>query len=133
MYKTIIASTLGLMTSACATLTTGTTQPVNVETTPHAGAECTLRDSAGGKWLILDTPGVVNVTKGDGPMRVKCRREQDGKTFVGSRTMNEKLQVATAGNLLVGGFIGLGVDMVSGAAQKYDTYVEVYLREIEAE
>jgi len=131
MYKSIAISGLALMTSACATITQGTTQPMHVETIPHAGAKCKLRDSAGGSWLIVETPGVATVNKGDGPMRVRCEKEHKGKKFVGNRSVTESIETATAGNLLVGGIIGAGIDAASGAAQKYQQYVEVYLREVE--
>ena len=36
----------------------------------------------------------------------------------------------TAGNILVGGFIGLGVDAVSGAINKYESEVTVTMRPV---
>ena len=54
---------LGLLSSACATITTGTTQSVSVVTEKSVeGAKCELTDSKVGCWFISDLPGTVEAT-----------------------------------------------------------------------
>jgi hypothetical protein len=45
----------------------------------------------------------------------------------GVNTLASHTEVMTAGNVLFGGFIGLGVDAASGAMNTYDPAVEVIM------
>jgi hypothetical protein len=114
-----------LLTSACATITTGTTQPITVVTPYADNASCDLRDTGGGSWYLRSTPDTVVVNKGSGPMTIKCQKDgfENGTTV-----LNEKFQGATLGNVLLGGGIGVIVDASSGAAQEYPKDVKVYLK-----
>jgi hypothetical protein len=107
---------LGLVLSGCATIVNGTTQSVSILTTPAdaEGAKCELRNSEGA-WFVT-TPGsaVVHKTKND--LTVTCKKDgfQDATMVVPS-----KFGGATAGNILAGGIIGVGVDAASGANYSY--------------
>lgn len=116
----ILASSL----SACASITTGTTQPLTVVTPYVNEASCQLNDTAGGSWFIRHTPDTVTVNKGDGPMTIRCEKDgyRDGVTV-----LNETFQGATLGNILLGGGIGVIVDASTGAAQEYPKDAKVYL------
>lgn len=115
---------LGALASGCATVTTGTTQPITVDTPYVDGAECSLRDTAGGSWWVKDTPDTVTVNKGNGPMTIKCEKSGYNK---GVTVLKETFQGATLGNIILGGGIGVIVDAASGAAQEYPKSVKVYL------
>ena len=101
--------------TGCATIVKGTTQSVALETPGAAGAKCTLTSSAVGS-VTLVTPASVVLTKGSESVRVVCKKEcfDDGVGLIASGT-----EAMAAGNILLGGPIGLGVDAVSGAMNKY--------------
>lgn len=101
-----------VMVSGCATITRGTKDVLKIETEP-AGAQvktsngfycdktpCTLKMSRKSKFI-------VNVTKaGCKPVAVDVGHKTAGKGVAG-----------VAGNLLLGGVVGMGVDMATGASQ----------------
>ena len=107
---------LVLFTGGCATLTKGTTQPVALNTPGAAGAQCTLNSQAIGT-KVVTTPATITLDKSQESITVLCKKEcfQDGSTIIASNT-----ETMAAGNLLVGGVVGLGVDAVSGAMNKYN-------------
>ncbi len=127
LYKSLFISGTITLLSACASISTGTSQPITVVTPYAEGATCSLRDSAGGSWAISRTPDTATVNKGDGPMTIRCEKSgfKDGATV-----LNEKFQGATMGNILLGGGIGLIADASTGAAQEYPKDVKVYLEPI---
>jgi hypothetical protein len=119
---------LGVSLSACATIIDGTTQSVSVNTTPEQGASCTLANSQG-TWY-LTSPGSTTVHKSKTDLDVNC-------TKAGYKT-GHVVAVAhftgkTAGNILAGGLIGVGVDAASGANFKYDSPLTVPLGDRTAE
>jgi hypothetical protein len=102
--------------SACATLTKGTTQPVAINTPGVQGAECTLVSSSIGT-KVVQTPATIVLDKGQAAIAVTCRKQcyQDGVGIIASNT-----EAMSAGNIVFGGVVGLGVDAVSGAMNKYN-------------
>jgi hypothetical protein len=128
MYKKI-TTTLVIAASfflhGCATLTSGTTQAVTVETyegdNPMPGVECKVTNSKGA-WVVT-TLGSITVNKAAGDAYIACTK--GGKStdaFARSAT-----KAHTAGNILVGGSIGIGVDMMSGATWAYPPLWKVML------
>jgi hypothetical protein len=109
-------ATVGIVTSGCATITKGTTQAVAVNTPGAVGAQCTLNSGAIGT-KVVTTPATITLDKSQESITVLCKKEcfQDGSTVIASNT-----ETMAAGNLLVGGVVGLGVDAVSGAMNKYN-------------
>jgi hypothetical protein len=116
MYRVALLSLLmtGVMCAGCATVTKGATQSVSV--VAPQGAICTLTSPAIGTRTIT-APNTVVVEKGPDNIAVRCKKAcyRDGNGEIPS-TFEEM----TAGNILIGGVIGLGVDMASGAINKYD-------------
>lgn len=102
--------------SGCATITKGTTQPVAVLTPGVNGATCTLTSSSIGS-KVVQTPGTVVLEKSQEAINVVCKKAcyQDAVGIIPSHT-----EGMTAGNVLVGGVVGLGVDAISGAMNKYN-------------
>ncbi len=102
--------------TGCATITKGTTQVIALDTPGVPGAKCTLSSSSVGQAHVV-TPASVNLQKGAENISVRCTKEcyNDGHGIIGSN-----VEAMTAGNLLVGGVVGLGVDAVSGAMNKYN-------------
>jgi hypothetical protein len=108
----LAAAALG---TGCATIVSGTTQTIGVNTVPD-GADCQFtRDNV----LIArvnPTPGTMNIGKASGSISVLCRKSgyEDTAGAIGSQ-----FQAATLGNILLGGVIGVVVDAASGAMMKY--------------
>jgi hypothetical protein len=106
----------------CASITSGTSQAINVNSEPGE-ADCTLtRD--GRELGTVRTPGPVKVKRESRTIHVVCKKEgyKDGET-----SMDARFETATLGNLIVGGVVGLAVDAASGAYQRYDGFVMVHL------
>jgi hypothetical protein len=97
--------------AGCATITRGTTQVVAVNTPGVPGATSILSSSSIGSQTVL-TPAPVTLQKGRDNVSVHCSKEcyQDGAGVIGSN-----MEGMTAGNIILGGVIGLGVDAASGA------------------
>jgi hypothetical protein len=113
---------LGVALSGCATIIEGTTQPVSVSTTPEEGAACTLTNSEG-TWY-LTSPGSTTVHKTKNDMTIDCTKSgfEPGHVVAISHFGG-----TTAGNILLGGIVGLGVDAASGANYHYDNPITVPL------
>ncbi len=106
---------------ACASITTGTTQSVAVDTTPVQQATCTLQNEKG-QWTVIRTPGAATVAKAYGPLSVQCRSDAG---HAGSSSVNSTTAGAAFGNIIAGGIVGAAVDMGSGAAYQYPAQVVV--------
>lgn len=99
----------------CATITKGTSQAVAIDTPGAAGATCTLTSPGIGSKSIV-TPASLVLEKSQQNISVTCKKKcfQDAVGIIPSYT-----ETMTAGNVLVGGVVGLGVDAMSGAMNKY--------------
>jgi hypothetical protein len=124
MNKNLFMLAMLVPLASCATITTGTSQSVNVVTLNTEGADCKLTDSKSGAWYVKDTPATATVRKGDGPMTITCSKDGFKK---GTSTVDEELVGATFGNIILGGGIGIAVDAFSGAAQKYPPEFQVWM------
>jgi hypothetical protein len=112
--------------AGCATITRGTMQSVSVNTPNVTGAVCTLSSTSIGTRTIT-APATVSLEKGQDNIAVHCKKQcyTDG---VG--TLASSVEGMTAGNILVGGVIGLGVDAASGAINKYEPGVDIRMTPI---
>jgi hypothetical protein len=113
---------VGVALSGCATIIKGTTQSISVNTTPVTGANCTLVNSEGTYYLT--SPGTTTVHKTKTDLDITCAK--DGYA-PGHAIGVSHFNGTTAGNILLGGVIGLGVDAASGADNEYDTPIVVPL------
>jgi TonB family protein len=106
--------TCGMFLSGCATVMKGSNQSIAIATPPATGANCAL-SSKEGTWYVV-SPGVVRVEKSEDAITVRCTKPgwQDA-----SRVIPSDFQGWTVGNVFIGGVIGVGVDMASGAIHEY--------------
>ena len=120
------STALGLTVAGCATIVKGTTQTVSVNTPGVTGATCTLQSEAIGT-KVVRTPGTLVLDKSAKNIAVRCTKEcyQDGVGVISSHT-----EEMTAGNVLVGGVVGLGVDAASGAMNKYNAENQIAMKPI---
>ena len=112
----LVSAALAVQTMGCATLTKGTTQQVTLNTPGAPGATCTLASEGIGS-KIVTTPASLVLDKSQHAIAVTCKKPcfQDGVGIISSNT-----EAMSAGNLLFGGVVGLGVDAASGAMNKYN-------------
>jgi hypothetical protein len=109
----------------CASVVSGTTQPVAVTTVCEGeivpASACTLRNDKG-SWEAI-TPKSVQIQKSYGDLSVACRKGQS----TGTATFVSKPNSGAWGNLLAGGVIGYAVDSANGAGFVYPEEVAVVL------
>ena len=106
----------GITLAGCATILTGTTQSLFVDTMNVSGASCKGVDNNGREYYWLNTPSATSVQKGDAPLVITCEKPGFKKTVY---TVDETVHGATFANIILGGGVGIFVDIASGAAQKY--------------
>lgn len=118
---------LAIFLPGCASVMEGGDQGININTTgcEESGlAICSVRNSEGAS--TITAPASVSVEKARGPLTVSC--ETRDKMATGSVVVESKYEAMNAGNILVGGIIGIGVDAATGAMWKYPTSIVVPMR-----
>ncbi len=88
------------------------------------GASCTLSREGALLGTIPATPGSMEVSKSRQDLTVACTRADH---LPASRTVVAEAQAMTAGNILLGGVIGLAVDAATGAMTRYPNSVLLQL------
>ena len=68
------------------------------------------------------TPGTINLQKGSDNNTVRCSKACYSD---GLGTIDSSFEGMTAGNIIVGGVIGLGVDAATGAMNKYAPAIKI--------
>ncbi|MGI8725738.1 MAG: hypothetical protein ACR2J1_10410 [Methyloceanibacter sp.] len=114
---------VSVLFAGCSTIVKGTEQQVSVNTPGVPSATCQLQSLAIGTRTV-QTPGNVIQPKSKHNVAVSCTAQCFGP---GVGTLASHTEVMTAGNVLFGGLIGLGVDAASGAMNKYDPGFEVMM------
>lgn len=123
----ILALLTGLsLSTGCATLVKGNDQSVSFTTVdcekePQENVRCHITNKDND--LHVETPGTVTVEKGSDDLAVSC--EVIDGTAKGDTVVVSTYESMNAGNILLGGGIGLIVDAASGAMWKYPGTVEV--------
>lgn len=118
----LVLSCMGLL-PACATVVSGTTQTITVDTKP-SGARCDLSRGDDKVGVVNPTPGSITIGKSLQDMEVACSKEG----YLTERVvMRSEFQAATLGNVLIGGVIGIAIDAGSGAMSKYEPLVTLTL------
>ena len=125
ILSTFAAALLAL--SGCATITSGTSQSVTIDTikpdgSSIAGVACTINNGKG-SWVVT-TPGSITINKAYGDAVAKCEKSGDPAT---EARVQSKTKAHTAGNLILGGVIGLGIDAMSGATWAYPDVWKIIL------
>jgi len=114
--------------AGCSTLTTGTTQPVSLVTPGVEQANCELSSPEIGTINVV-TPANVMLSRSQHSVQVTCRKEcyTEGRGLI-----NSTFEEMTAGNILIGGVVGVAVDASSGAMNKYDPHVQIAMNRVAA-
>jgi hypothetical protein len=112
-----------LACSACASITQGTTQSVTVTTEPP-GASSAIQREGQQLAVVNPTPGSVTLDKSSRALSVRCERPGYAAAVT---SVPSSIQAMTAGNLVLGGVVGLAVDAASGAMHQYPSNVSLTL------
>ena len=122
MKSTTLAAiaALGVALSGCASVIKGTYQPVAISSPPVDGANCTFYNSEG-TWSGT-TPSVVRVHRTKNDLKIVCKK--DGYQEA-TKVVESHFNGATAGNIILGGGVGIVVDAATGADYSYPESVEV--------
>ena len=122
-----VAALASLGLAGCASIVSGNTQSLSVKTLDKAdqelaGGKCSLTNDKG-VWY-LTTPGSVTVHRSYADLVVACEApdQEPGSTRAPSST-----KAMAFGNILIGGVIGAGVDVATGAAYDYPQQITVSL------
>lgn len=111
-----------LSVTACASIVTGSSQTITVASAP-SGAKCEVsRD--GSAVQSGTTPMSFSLSKTRSDLSISC---EDSVGAKGTGTSKSGVEPWVVGNILLGGLIGLIIDLSSGAHNKYDTPVTVTL------
>lgn len=112
--------------SNCATIVSGTSQGVFIETPKVENASCDLKDQEGAVYHLAKSPGNVTVQKGNGPLTIICGKHgyENGTTLVES----DFSDIAFGNILMPGGSIGILIDAITGAAQQYPDNITVWMK-----
>jgi hypothetical protein len=119
MRKPLVLA-FALVLVGCATITKGTTQTIAVDTPGVPGATCTIQTQSGPRGVT--TPGSVTLDRGSSALPITCTKEC---YVMGSSMIASNTESMAAGNVILGGPIGLGVDAATGALNKYPDVVTV--------
>jgi hypothetical protein len=115
------------MGSGCATVIEGGDQVINVSTTgceEHGAMQCVAKNDDGSS--VLTAPASVSMDKDKDSLVITCN-SKDGEAN-GEVIIDSKYEAWNAGNILVGGIIGVGVDAATGAMWKYPSAVVVPMK-----
>jgi hypothetical protein len=122
LLGTAVATTF--LFTGCASIVSGNNQSLSVTTQNNGadvtGAKCSLVNDKG-SWF-LTSPGSVTVRRSFQDLAVDCKL--DG-VDAGLASVKSNTKGMAFGNILFGGFIGVGVDVATGAAYDYPELILV--------
>ena len=105
---------LGLFLTNCASIVSDSNQVVSVDTPNCKGAKCRMSNSQG-VYYIQNTPGSTAIQKAYGDLTITCEKDDSSFTSIHKSRAN----MATYGNILLGGIPGALIDGGSGKGYDY--------------
>lgn len=125
MYKkmTILIAALSALTG-CASIVSGTHQPVSVHTGSATGAMCRLENDKG-TWYVSNTPNTIVINRSFNDLRINCEKKGYQHSY---KQVSSSTKPMVFGNIIFGGIIGAGVDVADGAAYSYPSNIFVPMR-----
>lgn len=117
--------------SACSTIVNGSNQMVKFNTGDFVGADCVA--TGGSEFAVNEkftTPPEVKLPRSKKKVDVTCNK---AGYETGTKSFRGKVEVSTAGNVILGGGIGVGVDALTGAIYEYPDTIVIDMVKIGAE
>jgi hypothetical protein len=123
MFKMIVFASISLLMTGCASVLSQDKQAIYIQTGCQGmsiPAQC-VAENARGRWRFM-SPAQVVVNRDMSTLRVTCH-----SPFVGSHSVHARagLQSSMAGNLLVGGLVGVAVDVASARGLHYAHQIDL--------
>lgn len=122
----LIVGAASLALGGCASIVSGHTQSVSVDTVDTvgqvSGAKCELTNNKG-TWFVT-SPGTTLVHRSFEDLAIRCESE---KHEPGLANVKSTTKGMAFGNILFGGIIGAGIDVSTGAAYDYPTLITVQM------
>jgi len=116
-YKLLLLTAAAVSLSGCSTIANGKNQAVQFTTGDVEGASCAV---TGGRDGVVNekftTPAEVQIRRAKAAIDVECSK---AGYQTATRRVESKMEGTTGGNVVAGGFVGLGVDAMTGAMFKY--------------
>jgi hypothetical protein len=113
-----------ILATGCASIVSGHNQSLSVQALaggkPVQGASCALSNDKG-TWYVT-TPGSAVVNRSFADLSVKCEKPDYESAFTSVKSSTKAMAF---GNILIGGVIGAGVDIATGAAYDYPNDISV--------
>lgn len=115
--KLVFLAVAAVAMTGCSTIANGKNQAVNFSTGAVEGADCLVTGGRDGALREeFQTPAKVQIRRAKTAIDVECNKVG---YQTATRTVESQMEGTTAGNVVVGGFVGLGVDAMTGAMFKY--------------
>lgn len=111
----IAAAFAAVSLSGCGTITQGTSQNINITSSPPGG-HCELNREGEHVASLYATPGSVTVDKSMHDIVLTC--DKPGYQTA-SLNLESDPSLGLFGNAIIGGVVGVGIDYATGAANKY--------------
>ena len=129
-HKILLLAAAAVSLSACSSIANGNNQAVKFHSGEVKGADCIVSGGRDGNVHVeLTTPSEVQIRRAKAAIDIECKK-------AGYQTANmsveSKMEATTGGNLIAGGFVGLGVDAMTGAMFKYPDTIMIEMLKIGA-
>lgn len=124
----ICAVVSSILISGCSTVANGSNQRVEVNTGDVIAADCLV--TGGSDFAVEErfvTPAEIRLPRSKKTIKFSCEKEG---YETGTKNVVGRIEGSTAGNILVGGPIGVGVDALSGAIYKYPDVITVPMKKL---
>ncbi len=123
MLRTLMSAVGLLLLSGCAGFLHGSGQSLQVSTwckDRQIPAACTAHNGKG-SWAFV-TPSQIQIQKDFSHLQLSCKSPFFNEVTV---TVPSMLNLTTAGNVVLGGVVGTGLDVYTGAAFAYQRDVRI--------
>lgn len=126
---TLLALSVSISLTGCATITKDANQSVQIETyskdnQPISGAKCVAKNERG-EWTAT-SPGSVSVHRSGENLLINCEKEGEQ---AGMGTVISRANGGMFGNLIFGGGIGAIIDHNKGTAYTYPSWLRIVMGE----
>ncbi len=128
--KILLLAAVAFGTSACSTVVNGSNQSISFHSGDVEGADCKITggsDHAVNQNFV--TPAEVKIPRSKKSLNLNCTKAGYETT---EQTVHSKVEGSTAGNIIAGGVIGVGVDALTGAIYKYPETVAIIMTKLGA-
>ena len=126
MKRVLTLGIAAVALSGCAFVTEGVRQDISVNTTPQ-GANCAFMRSGQKIAEVNPTPGSATIRKTKDDITLECEKDGYQKATLANKS---DFAAATVCNVIIGGLVGVVVDVATGSVNKYDDKMDIVLQPV---